>query len=70
MARLLLESEIIAAFRDKPEFKTSEVRKFYQKHQKDIKNSTVNWRIYHLVKFGVIVRKKIGLYQINNNRTI
>ena len=70
MARLLLEKELIKEFKKKIEFSTSDVRKFYQKHQKDIKNSTVNWRIYDLVKEGVINRKKIGSYQINKKRTI
>ncbi len=66
----LLEKELVRKFKNKIEFTTSDVRVFYQKHQKDIKNSTVNWKIYHLVKEGVILRKKIGLYQINNKRTI
>ena len=66
MPKLLLEKEIIKEFRNKPEFTTSDVREFYQKHQKDIKNSTVNWKIYHLVNEGVITRKKIGLYKLKN----
>jgi|688.fasta_scaffold2443730_1 hypothetical protein len=64
MARLLLEKELIKEFKNKIEFTTSDVRVFYQKQQKDIKNSTVNWKIYHLVKEGVIVRMKIGVYNI------
>ena len=47
MARLLLEKELIKDFKNKIEFTTADVRVFYQKHQKDIKNSTVNWKIYH-----------------------
>jgi hypothetical protein len=65
MARLLLEKELIKDFKNKIEFTTADVRVFYQKHQKDIKNSTVNWKIYHLIKEKIIIRKKIGMYKIN-----
>lgn len=65
MASFLLEKELIKEFKKKDEFTTSDVRLFYQKHQKDIKNSTVNWKIYHLVEEGFMVRKKIGLFKIN-----
>ena len=66
MARLLLEKELVKKFKEKDEFTTSDVRGFYQQHQKDIKNSTVNWNIYHLVKEEVIVRKKVGLFKIKS----
>lgn len=65
MARLLLEKELVKQFKKTDEFTTSDVRVFYQIHQKDIKNSTVNWKIYHLVKIGILIRIKIGLYKIN-----
>lgn len=65
MARLLLEKELIKEFKSKEDFTTADVRVFYQKHQKDIKNSTVNWKIYHLVKEKIIIRNKIGIYKIN-----
>jgi hypothetical protein len=65
MARLLLEKELIKEFKNKDEFTTADVRVFYQKHLKDIKNPTVNWKIYHLVKEKIITRKKIGMYKIN-----
>jgi hypothetical protein len=65
MARLLLEKELVKQFKKTDEFSTSDVRVFYQKHQKDIKNSTVNWKIYHLVNKGILKRIKIGIYTIN-----
>lgn len=65
MARKLLSKELSKEFKSKKEFTTAEVRNFYQSHFKGIKDSTVNWKIYHLIMEGVITRKRIGVYQIN-----
>lgn len=65
MARELLSKELAKEFKSKKEFTTADVRAFYQKHIKGIKDSTVNWKIYHLIMEGAITRKKIGLYQLN-----
>lgn len=65
MARELLSKELSKEFKSKKEFTTAEVRIFYQKHVKGIKDSTVNWKIYHLIMEGVITRKRIGVYQLN-----
>lgn len=65
MARELFSKELTKEFQSKKEFTTAEVRNFYQKHVKGIKDSTVNWKIYHLIMEGVITRKRIGVYQLN-----
>lgn len=65
MPRDLLTKEIYRDFKSKKEFTTADVRAFYQKHIKGIKDSTVNWKIYHLIMEGVLIRKKIGVYHLN-----
>lgn len=65
MARELFSKELSKEFKSKKEFTTADVRVFYQKQVKGIKDSTVNWKIYHLIKEGVMTRKKIGVYQLN-----
>lgn len=65
MARKILSKELLRDFKTKREFSTAEVRIFYKKYITDIKDSTINWNIYHLIKEGKIRRKKIGVYQIN-----
>lgn len=64
MARELFSKELTKEFKSKKEFTTADVRAFYQKHIKGIKDSTVNWKIYHLIMDGVLVRKKIGVYHL------
>jgi len=65
MPRDLLTEEIFWEFKSKKEFTTANVRAFDKKHIKGIKDSTVNWKIYHLVIEGVLVRKKNGVYHLN-----
>jgi hypothetical protein len=64
MARELLSKELSKEFKSKKEITTADVRHFYQKHIKGIKDSTVNWKIYHLIMEEVLVRKKIGVYHL------
>ena len=64
MARQLLTDELVNEFRKHEEFTTSEIRQFYKNNIANIKDSTINWKVYHLIKVGVIERKKIGVFKI------
>jgi hypothetical protein len=65
MARNLLTTELQKEFKTKKEITTAEVRAFYKKYFQEVKDSTVNWKIYHLILQGVLTRKKIGVYQLS-----
>ena len=65
MPRNLFIDELQSAFRNHAAFTTVEVRGFYQHHVPGIINSTVNWKIYHLIEAGVIIRIQRGVYRLN-----
>lgn len=65
MARELYSNELRDEFNNREQFTTADVRNFYNQYVPDIKDSTVNWKIYHLIKEGVITRVRIGVYQLN-----
>jgi hypothetical protein len=64
MTKNLFISELVTAFKGKKEFTNKDVQAFYAAHIADVKISTVNWKIYHLVMQGVIVRKRKGVFFI------
>jgi hypothetical protein len=55
-------------FKNKEIFETSELVKFYQEWDPEVKRTTINWRVYHLVQSGVITRIGRGRFAIGENR--
>jgi hypothetical protein len=51
-------------FKRKPVFKTEDIMAFYRQSEKNIKQTTVNWRIYSLVQKGVIQRIGRGKFTL------
>ena len=47
---------------------TPDIIEFYSTREPEIKNTTINWRIYSLVKKGVIKRVGRGRFEIGTNR--
>jgi hypothetical protein len=43
---------------------SDDILNFYRLMESDVKNTTVNWRIYHLVQSGVIARIGKGRYKV------
>ncbi|HFA49436.1 MAG TPA: hypothetical protein ENJ95_10525, partial [Bacteroidetes bacterium] len=48
-------------------FTTKDVRNFYTKNEKEMPNSTINWRIYQLVKSGIISRVGRGKFIVGSS---
>jgi len=66
MTKKLFITELTTAFKGKKEFTNKDVQEFYAAHIAEVKASTVNWKIYHLVLQGIIVRKRKGVYIISD----
>ena len=49
------------------DFKTSDITAFYRKSEPELKKSTINWRIYELVKNGFIERVGKGVFRVGKN---
>lgn len=45
-------------------FNTSDISNFYRSLEPDVKQATINWRVYHLVSKGVLERRGRGVYKI------
>jgi len=55
-------------FKGKTVFETKDIVNFYEKIEKDIKTSTVNWRVYTLVQEGVLQRIGRGKFRLGEGR--
>ncbi len=55
-------------FKLKAAFETKEIVDFYKQFEKDIKPSTVNWRVYTLVQEGVLQRIGRGKFRLGEGR--
>jgi len=51
-------------FGDKENFKTNDISNFYRSLEADVKQATINWRVYSLVLKGILERKGRGVYKI------
>ena len=60
--------QLIDFFKDKEIFETSELVKFYQQWDKEVKKATINWRVYHLIQTGVLTRTGRGKFAIGKSR--
>jgi hypothetical protein len=57
-------SKLKLCFGDKEAFETSDIASFYRNLEPDIKQATINWRVYYLVSKGLLERKGRGVYKI------
>ena len=56
-------------FSEKDIFRTRDITEFYRSIKPDLKKSTINWRVYHLVKKGVLERIGRGTFKIGKKIT-
>lgn len=66
---MIQEKEIIEHFMPIGLFKTSDIAAWFRKSEPDLKGSTINWRVYELVKDGVITRVSKGVFRIGEKRS-
>ena len=69
MDRMTQNEEIINYFKPIGLFKTSDIAAWFRKSEPDLKDSTINWRVYELVKDGVITRVSKGVFRIGEKRS-
>jgi len=55
-------------FKDKKVFETSNIVAFYKKFEKELKPTTVNWRVYTLVQMGILKRIGRGKFSIGEEK--
>lgn len=55
-------------FKGKNAFVSGDLFRFYQQSEPNIKHTTVNWRIYHLVEQGVLSRVGRGKFVLGEGR--
>jgi len=60
--------EIIEIFKEEPQISSAELRNFYKLREPDLKDSTINWRIWWLKENGVISSIKKGMYVLRENK--
>jgi len=56
-------------FKNKAVFETQDIAAFYEQSENDIKQTTVNWRIYTLVQSGVLQRIGKGKFTLGEGKT-
>jgi predicted transcriptional regulator of viral defense system len=56
-------------FKNKAVFEIRDIVAFYEQNEKDIKSTTVNWRIHTLVQSGVLQRIGRGKYTFGEDKT-
>ena len=55
-------------FKNKAVFGTQDIFAFYEQTEKDIKQTTVNWRVYRLVQLGVLQRIGRGKFTLGEGK--
>lgn len=69
MDRMIQNDEIIQHFMPMGLFKTSDIAAWFRESEPDLKDSTINWRVYELVKAGVLSRVSKGVFKVGKNRS-
>ena len=69
MDNMTQNEEIINYFKPIGLFKTADIATWFRKSEPDLKDSTINWRVYVLVKDGVISRISKGVFMIGEKRS-
>jgi hypothetical protein len=55
-------------FKSKAVFETKDIVEFYEQFEKDIKPTTLNWRVYTLIQEGVLQRIGRGNFKLGEGR--
>lgn len=55
-------------FKDEDLFENREIVEFYKQFEKNVKPTTVNWRIYELVKTGILQRIGRGKFKLGEGK--
>lgn len=69
MDRMIQNDVIIQHFMPMGLFKTSDIAAWFRESEPDLKDSTINWRVYELVKDGVLSRVSKGVFKVGKNRS-
>jgi predicted transcriptional regulator of viral defense system len=64
----LHSKSIIEHFKNKTVFETQDIIDFYEQFEKEIKPTTINWRVYTLVQEGHLQRIGRGKYKVGEGR--
>ena len=66
---MIQNDDIIQHFTPMGVFKTSDIAAWFRESEPELKDSTINWRVYELVKGGVLSRVSKGVFKIGGNRS-
>jgi len=69
LERMIQNDEIIQHFMPMGLFKTSDIAAWFRESEPELKDSSINWRVYVLVKDGVLSRVSKGVFKIGENRS-
>jgi hypothetical protein len=69
MERMIQNNEIIQHFMPMGLFKTSDIAAWFRESEPELKDSSINWRVYVLVKDGVLSRVSKGVFKIGGSRS-
>jgi hypothetical protein len=61
-------NELQQHFKTDVDFTTDELALFYKRFDPDVKNNTVNWRVYTLIQSGVLTRVSKGKFSLSKGR--
>lgn len=57
-----------AHFKDSDVFKTKDIAAFFRSFDPELKKSTINWRVHHLVQKGILERIGRGTFQLGQKK--
>lgn len=60
--------DILSTLNEFESFGTAEIAALYRQKEPELKQATVNWRIYRLVQSGSIVRVSKGVFRMNKDK--
>ena len=63
-------SELISEFSGEKVFSREKLKVFYKAHEKDLKDSSFNWTIYHLCEDKVVQRLGYNMFQLYNDKAV
>lgn len=63
-----INKEILSILKEFGTFHTADIAALYRQKEPELKQATVNWRIYRLVQAGIIVRMSKGMFRMNNEQ--
>jgi len=63
----LYTTQLKQYLKDFKSFKTEDIASFYQESEPELKKTTLNWRIYHLVEKGILERVGKGVFRLGKS---